>query len=84
MHKWAKKGWVTSTGAGVANGDLWLEIFELVQPHKITCTWVESHAGDPDNERADQLANQMAVCNRRVECEPLERTYDRLLQKLRS
>ena len=82
MHKWAKKGWITSTKTVVANKDLWVELFELAQPHKITCSWVESHAGDPDNERADQLANQMAGCNRRVEYGPIEIAYDRLMQKL--
>jgi ribonuclease HI len=27
-----------------------------MSPHDVTWTWVKGHAGDPDNERADELA----------------------------
>jgi ribonuclease HI len=34
--------------------------------HKIEWRWVKGHAGDPDNERADMLANE-AITNLRSE-----------------
>jgi ribonuclease HI len=61
MHKWAAKGWITTYQTQVKNRDLWTELLELSQPHKITCSWVEGHSGDIQNERCHTLANSMAM-----------------------
>ena len=39
------------------NKELWVELDGLIQVHKINWIWVKGHSGHPDNERADELAN---------------------------
>jgi ribonuclease HI len=39
------------------NEDLWKLIVALVKPHKVTFTWVKSHASCEGNRIADALAN---------------------------
>ena len=43
-----------------ANSDLWEQILDLERRHEVTLVWVKGHAGQPDNERADQLAVEAA------------------------
>ena len=38
--------------------DLWQRLDDLVRGHHIEWVWVKGHAGDPGNEKADELANQ--------------------------
>ena len=40
----------------VKNRDLWEELLPLVDIHAVTWNWVRGHAGDLENERADELA----------------------------
>jgi ribonuclease HI len=54
---WQKNGWRTADKKPVKNGELWQALIEAARPHKIEWKWVKGHAGHPDNERADQLAN---------------------------
>ncbi|MEK9629019.1 MAG: RNase H family protein, partial [Nitrospinota bacterium] len=42
----------------VKNKELWQELLALSKTHKITWVWVKGHAGHPENERCDQLANE--------------------------
>lgn len=56
LSGWKEKGWKNSQRKEVLNKDLWLSYDNLSQSHKIEWTWVKGHAGDPLNERADQLA----------------------------
>jgi ribonuclease HI len=53
---WQRKGWKNSKGAPVANQDLWEALIRLAKGRSVTWTWVEGHAGNAGNERADQLA----------------------------
>ena len=55
---WKQKGWINSKKDPVANSDLWKELDQLASTHQITWHWVKGHAGHPENERVDQLANQ--------------------------
>lgn len=55
---WKRRGWKNSAGNDVANRDLWEALDALLGKHKVTFTWVKGHAGDPGNERADELTNQ--------------------------
>ena len=58
ITSWKTRDWRTSNKNPVKNVDLWKELDELVQQHNITWHWVKGHSGHPENERADQLANQ--------------------------
>jgi ribonuclease HI len=55
---WKKRGWRTAAGKPVKNKDLWQELDDLSQKHHIEWNWVRGHAGHPENERADALANR--------------------------
>jgi ribonuclease HI len=57
IHAWIKRGWKTAAKKPVKNADLWQLLHAQVQRHKVQWRWVKGHAGDPGNERADQLAN---------------------------
>lgn len=56
LPNWKKRGWKRKGGA-LKNVDLWQELDQATQPHQITWHWVRGHAGVPDNERVDFLAN---------------------------
>jgi ribonuclease HI len=55
---WKKRGWRTTSKKPVKNQDLWMQLDESQQNHQIQWKWVKGHAGDPGNERADELARQ--------------------------
>ena len=57
IHKWKKNNWRTAAKKPVANRDLWKEISDLDEKMNVKWNWVKGHAGDPGNERADELAN---------------------------
>ncbi len=56
VENWASMDWVRKGGKRVPNADLWRKLLLLVGKHDMTFTWVKGHAGDPGNERADQLS----------------------------
>jgi len=58
IEGWKRKGWRNASKKPVMNVDLWQRLDELVQPFEITWHWVKGHSGHPENEMADQLANQ--------------------------
>lgn len=60
IHSWKKKGWKTASNQPVKNADLWRELDTLVHDgvHHIEWHWVKGHAGEPGNEKADELANR--------------------------
>ncbi|MFM7571123.1 MAG: RNase H family protein, partial [Betaproteobacteria bacterium] len=55
---WKARGWMTSDRKPVRNADLWRELDALARRHQIEWRWVRGHAGHPENERADALANR--------------------------
>jgi ribonuclease HI len=55
---WKARGWRTADKKPVKNADLWQELEQQAAKHELTWLWVRGHAGDPGNERADQLANE--------------------------
>jgi len=56
IHNWKRNGWKTSDKKPVKNKNLWVELDELVQRHKVNWHWLKGHAGHPENERCDELA----------------------------
>lgn len=57
IHGWKRNGWRTSDKKPVKNAELWQALDIEVARHDVTWVWVKGHAGDPGNERADELAN---------------------------
>jgi ribonuclease HI len=61
LRGWKAKVWRKADGKPVMNQDLWMQMDALMVGRKITWKWVKGHAGHPENERVDQLANWEAV-----------------------
>lgn len=58
MAGWKRNGWRTRDKKPVKNQELWMALDEQVARHQVEWVWVKGHAGDPGNERADELANR--------------------------
>jgi ribonuclease HI len=58
IKDWKRRGWRTADKKPVKNEDLWRRLEELALKHDIEWHWVRGHAGHPENERADRLANK--------------------------
>ena len=54
--KWRANNWMRSKTDPALNADLWEELLNLCEKHKMTIVWVKGHAGHPENERCDRLA----------------------------
>ena len=58
---WQKNGWRKADRKPALNADLWQTLLELLNRHNVKIVWVKGHAGHPENEKADVLANQGAA-----------------------
>ncbi len=58
LAQWKRRGWRTADRKPVKNEDLWRRLDELAHGHEVHWHWVRGHAGHPENERADALANR--------------------------
>jgi ribonuclease HI len=58
IRAWKARGWLTADRKPVKNADLWRELDAQAARHEIRWQWVKAHAGHPENERADALANR--------------------------
>lgn len=58
LPNWVRRGWKTASGSAVKNQDLWQALSEQASRHKVEWFWVKGHAGHPENEIADALANE--------------------------
>ncbi len=58
---WQKNGWKTADKKPVKNDDLWQALLAAARPHQVRWHWVKGHAGHPENERADELANEAII-----------------------
>lgn len=56
-------GWEKKNFKGKKNPDLWRRFLPLYRQQKVTFKWVKGHAGIPENERCDVLANTAAKEN---------------------
>lgn len=63
IEGWIKKGWKRSGNEPVKNVDLWKQLIELTNKHKVKFIWVKGHNGHPYNERCDTLATTAADGN---------------------
>ncbi len=58
LPAWKARGWRTASRKPVKNRDLWERLDQLCRRHHVEWVWLRGHAGDPLNERADELARK--------------------------
>jgi ribonuclease HI len=58
IKQWKRNGWRTADKKPVKNVDLWQRLEAALARHQVRWHWVRGHAGDPMNERADELARE--------------------------
>jgi ribonuclease HI len=58
IHDWKRRGWRTADKKPVKNADLWRTLEAAAAERRVRWHWVRGHAGHPENERADALANR--------------------------
>lgn len=58
LPAWRARGWRTADRKPVKNKDLWVTLADQAARHEVSWHWVKGHAGHPENERADELANR--------------------------
>jgi ribonuclease HI len=58
--KWRANGWKRNKKDHALNPDLWGRLLDLCAKHTVVFTWVNGHAGHPENERCDRLAVEAA------------------------
>jgi ribonuclease HI len=59
--RWKANGWRRNKKDMAVNVDLWERLLEVCQRHEVRFQWVRGHAGHPENEACDALANQAAA-----------------------
>ncbi len=57
IASWKRNGWKTVAKKPVKNSDLWQQLDNETNRHRINWHWVKGHTGIEGNELADQLAN---------------------------
>jgi len=60
IKRWQSKNWMLNSGKERINTDLWKQLLNLCKIHEVRFVWVRGHAGNPENERCDQLATHAA------------------------
>ena len=60
VFNWQRNGWRTSDKKPVKNAELWQELLNACEPHRIEWRWVKGHSGHPENDRVDALACEEA------------------------
>lgn len=59
-RRWQANGWRRNKHGKALNPDLWSELLDLLDQHRVQVVWVKGHAGNAENERCDQLSTQAA------------------------
>ena len=57
LADWKKRNWKRKQGQ-LQNIDLWKEMDVELAKHQVEWVWVKGHAGNPMNERVDELARK--------------------------
>jgi len=55
-RKWRANRWMRNKKEAALNPDLWERLLDLLPKHRVKLDWVRGHAGNHENERADELA----------------------------
>lgn len=61
VEKWRANGWKRNKKDLALNIDLWKQVLKLCEKHSVKFQWTKGHAGTPENERCDLLANEAAA-----------------------
>ena len=56
LGQWRANAWLRTKTEKAENIDLWEQLLALCSARPVDFRWVKGHAGDPDNERCDQLS----------------------------
>ena len=56
ITNWQLKGWRTASKKEVLNKDLWLELLEMLEKHKVNFIKVKGHSDNYNNNRCDEIA----------------------------
>ena len=54
--KWKENNWMRTKSQKATNYDLWEQLLDLTEKHKVHFNWVKWHVGHIENERCDTLA----------------------------
>jgi ribonuclease HI len=54
--KWRSKEWTLAPSKPAKNPDLWSQLLDLCDEHKVEFKWVKGHNAHLENERCDELA----------------------------
>jgi len=60
VNRWRQNDWRLNKKTKAANTDLWERLLAMCKKHRVKFVCVKGHAGIPENERCDQLAQQFA------------------------
>ena len=58
IYNWRKNNWKTANKEPVKNRELWEELYEFTQIHKVTFIKVKGHSDNEYNNRCDFLARE--------------------------
>lgn len=59
--RWRANNWMRTKTDRAVNPDLWAELLLLCEKHDVEFRWVKGHAGNPGNERCDQLVRMQSA-----------------------
>lgn len=59
-RRWREKNWMRTRREKAQNADLWQDLLDLCERHRVRFEWVRGHAGNVENERCDRLAQEAA------------------------
>jgi len=54
--RWRANNWMRNKREKALNADLWERLLRCTETLDVEFRWLRGHAGDPENERCDQLA----------------------------
>jgi ribonuclease HI len=60
LRGWKARNWSRANNQFLKNADLWKRLDAAAAPHQVSWHWVKGHAGHPENERCDSLADAAA------------------------
>ena len=56
VYSWKKNDWKKSDKKPALNVDLWEQLLDLLEKHKVEFIWIKGHDGHPENEECDAMA----------------------------